>query len=335
MITFERLENIRLSAQPVSHRILGQSFLKACYDAGGRVDITVHNRERFPDKPVVIAMNHTDRYNYWPLQYWMYKHMRRYTATWVKGKYYERALVARFMEATNNIPTVSKGYVVSKDFMLTTGRKPTDAEYRSLKGLLDSQLYDHQSAARSALAPPAIFDTPRSILGQPYDPATESWPEAAAASYNGLMARFVELNRRANGLGCDIIVFPEGTRSIRVANGHIGLAQMALALDAEILPVGCSGSHLCYPAGSPWPRPGKIDYRVGHPISVAKLRELAPVRAFTPFDPSDERELREPFQNLVDYVMDRINELVDQRHVRLDDEDHNVSGAHTAADRFL
>ena len=41
-----------------------------------------------PDEPVIFAMNHTDRYNYVPFQYGLWQEKDRFTATWVKGKYY-------------------------------------------------------------------------------------------------------------------------------------------------------------------------------------------------------------------------------------------------------
>jgi hypothetical protein len=33
-------------------------------------------------------MNHTDRYNYWPFQYQLWKWQYPYTTVWAKGKYY-------------------------------------------------------------------------------------------------------------------------------------------------------------------------------------------------------------------------------------------------------
>jgi 1-acyl-sn-glycerol-3-phosphate acyltransferase len=335
MLTYDRLEHIRLTSRPMSHRILGHTFLWGSYDLLRRVKITVEGIDKLPAHPVMFAMNHTDRFNYWPFQYWLYHHRNRFTATWVKGKYYESPMVAKFMEATNNIPTVSKGYVLSKDFHVTIGRKPTDAEYEALRPLLDDALYGQEgvvSLSRPDAVPAEFFATARSILGEPYDPASDTWAAAAARAYSGLMKRFVDLNRQALDAGCDIIVFPEGTRSVTVRHGHIGLAQMALSLGLDVVPVGCSGCDRIYPGSSPWPRPGAVTYRVGDPIPHARLRELAPVDDFTPFNPADERRLRQPFTHLVDHVMDRINELVDERHRRRPEHERD---AQPVADRYL
>jgi hypothetical protein len=53
---------------------------------------------------------------------------------------------------------------------------------------------------------------------------------------------------------------------------------------------------------------------------------------FTPFNPADERRLRQPFTHLVDHVMDRINELVDERHRRRPEHERD---AQPVADRYL
>src|SRR5262245_38265208 len=114
MLNLSRLDRIRLSPTPRFQRAVAWLFLAPNYELWPGVTIDFENIERVPDEPVVFAMNHTDRFNYWPFQYAWWRRRGRYTATWVKGKYYETALVGAFMEMTNNIPTVSRGYLITK-----------------------------------------------------------------------------------------------------------------------------------------------------------------------------------------------------------------------------
>ena len=69
-----------------------------------------------PGRSTILAMNHTDRYNYWPFQFQLWRQGRGFTATWVKGKYYENPFIAAFMDANNNIPLPSRGYVITTRF---------------------------------------------------------------------------------------------------------------------------------------------------------------------------------------------------------------------------
>jgi len=47
--------------------------------------------------------------------YKMWKLKGRYITVWVKGKYYENPIVGTFMELTSNLPTVSRGYIITKE----------------------------------------------------------------------------------------------------------------------------------------------------------------------------------------------------------------------------
>ena len=85
-------------------------FLGPNYRAFPGVKIELEGVENLPKHPVIFAMNHTDRYNYWPFQYKLWRKTDRLTATWVKGKYYEHPITAAALEWTNNIPAASRGY---------------------------------------------------------------------------------------------------------------------------------------------------------------------------------------------------------------------------------
>jgi 1-acyl-sn-glycerol-3-phosphate acyltransferase len=76
--------------------------------------------------------------------------------------------------------------------------------------------------------------------------------------------------RRATALlqsGCNVLLFPEGTRS---ADGNPnefrgGVGSLAHATGAPILPIGVVGSHALWPRGRRLPRRGRLEVRIGQP----------------------------------------------------------------------
>lgn len=311
-------------------RLVARGFLLPNYELPGRkVEIVLEGAEKIPNEPVVYAMNHTDRFNYWPFQYRLWRDQHRFTATWVKGKYYENTLVAKFMEVTNNLPTVSRGYIITKDLLAALGRRPTDEEYGALRHHVDAIAVGDETDEASLPVPRAFLTTPRDILGRPFDPTRETWGEAICATFTRMMRRFLELHEEAFALGLDVLIFPQGTRSIRLSRGHIGLSQVALRYGKTVVPVGCSGSDKVYPTSSPVARPGRIVYRIGEPLTHEDARAWHPPGPFTPFDAKDERRYRDLFQGHVDELMHRIDGLVDEpyRFAR-DAESDGVKGSH-------
>lgn len=313
MLDLARLDRIRLSATPLFQRIVGWTLLAPNYDLPPRVRIDLEGTDRVPDEPVIFAMNHTDRYNYWPFQYAWWRRHGRFTATWVKGKYYEHPAVAKFMELTNNIPTVSRGYLITRDFISTMERRPTDAEYEALRVLVDAAAQGRAREPDGAVPRP-ILERPRDMLGRRFDPSSEPYAFAVDALFRRMMRRFVELNDEAASLGLDLLIFPQGTRSKRLSRGHVGLAQMAMHLERPVVPVGCSGSDRVYPGGSPLARPGRVVYRFGDPIYRKDAAAWVDKREFEPFTPEAEAAHHASFQRYVDDVMQRIDGLVDPEY---------------------
>ena len=311
MLDLRRLHRIRLSANPLGQRIVARAVLTPNYRIPPRVQIHLEGVDRLPEPPVIYAMNHTDRYNYWPFQYHLWRCYRRFTATWVKGKYYENRLLAKFMEKTNNIPTISRGYLVTRDFISVMGRRPADEEYKALRAWVDDAAAGGDDIAPPAGVPPEILERSRDVLGRRFDADQEDYPTYVNALHQTMMGRFLELNQEAFDLGLDVIVFPQGTRSVRLSRGHIGLAEVALAFQKTIVPVGCSGCDKVYPGGSPFAHGGEITYRLGEPIRYEEMAPFHIDEPFVPFHPEVERSHRDRFQGLVDLVMERINELVD------------------------
>lgn len=328
MLDLARLERIRLTARPRFQRVVAYALLRPNYELPPRVDIVFEGQEKVPNEPVIFAMNHTDRYNYWPFQYSLWRRTGRFTATWVKGKYYENALVGRFMEMTNNIPTVSRGYLITKDFLATMDRRPTDAEYEALRKLVDAAAQRHEIEP-PAVVPKEILTRPREMLGRPFDPSRESYAAAVEGLFRRMMRRFVELNEEAASLGLDLLIFPQGTRSVRLSKGHVGLSQIAMHLGRPVVPVGCSGSDKVYPGSSPIGRRGRIVYRFGDPIRKADAADWVESGTFEPFTAEAEATHKDRFQRYVDDVMQRIDGLVDPEYrFSADGGSEGVAGSH-------
>ncbi len=336
MLDLPRMRRIELTADPWGQKAVATLFLAPNYRLFPGVDIHLEGAEAIPDEPVIYAMNHTDRYNYWPFQYRLWRDLGRFTATWVKGKYYQNAWLGKFMEWTNNIPTVSRGYLIGRDFLNVVGRRPGDEEYRALRSRVDAAAQaegeEREVAEIPDGLPEAIFEQPREMLGLEYRPTRHRWAERLNELFRAMMRRFVELNDEAFDRGLDLLVFPQGTRSIRLTRGRIGLAQIALQVDAPVVPVGCNGSDEVYPGDSPVGRSGEIVYRIGEPIGEGARADYAIDEPYEPFTAEAERRHRERFQAFVDMVMERIDGLLDPRY-RFADEGSSESGG--GAERFV
>ena len=185
----------------------------------------------------------------------------------------------------------------------TLRRRPTDEEYAVLRDWVE----DEGAAGPAPGVPAELATRPRDLFGRPFDPARETYAAAIRDVYRRMMGRFTALNAEAFAKGLDVLVFPQGTRSIRLSRGHPGMSQIAIATGRTIVPVGCSGSDRVYPGGLPLARGGRIVFRFGEPIRPPALGI-----PFEPFQPADERRHRAVFQGLVDEVMERIDGLVDE-----------------------
>jgi len=333
VLDIPRLERIRLNRQPSVQKFTGR-ILTANYGFLPGIEIAFEGQENLVGEPVIFAMNHTDRYNYFPFQYRMWKEYDRFTATWVKGKYYENSFVGTFMEKANNLPTVSRGYIISRDFLSAIDRVPSGDEYKALRGWVDAAAGGQGDSARpvSGLIPDALLTQPRNTLGRDFDPAKEEYVEYIDGVFHTMMRRFVSLNERAAEVGLDLLIFPQGTRSIRILPSHIGISQIALHLKLPIIPVGCSGCDKVYPGSLPWAKRGRIVYRFGRPIHYAELAPHHIEESFAPFSHEAEHRYRDRFEAVADLVTDRIEELVDPPYRRAGEGD---AASTDGADRFL
>jgi len=116
MVDLDYLKKIRLVSKPMGQRIVAALLLLPNYRIFAKVEIQIENIERIPHgENVIFAMNHTDRFNYWPFQYklWSMKSFP-FTTVWVKGKYYSNALLAKGLDLCNLIPVPSMGYLIEE-----------------------------------------------------------------------------------------------------------------------------------------------------------------------------------------------------------------------------
>ncbi|MFW2387275.1 MAG: lysophospholipid acyltransferase family protein [Polyangiales bacterium] len=307
--------------RPIGQVFFGHTVLTPNYGRFPGIDIQIEGIEKIPDEPVIYAMNHTDRFNYFPFMYRMWKLKGRYITVWVKGKYFENPLVGTFMELTSNLPTVSRGYIITKDFTLTMGRRPKPAEYATLRALVDREAAPHEdsSTVDTSDVPAELFETPRNILGLEFDPRSSSYAIGINRVFTAMMAEFVRLNERSFEMGLDLLVFPQGTRSIRLPRGRIGMMEIALRYKKTIVPIGCNGCDLVYTGSLPIAKAGKVTYRIGEPITYDELSDFHIDEDFVPFSAEAEHEHRDKFQGSVDLVMNRINDLLDPEYQFSDD----------------
>jgi len=316
MLDLPRLQRLALVRRPPWQRAMGR-LLALNYRWLPGIELVVEGADRIPATPVLFAMNHTDRYNYFPFQYRLWQDYDRFTATWVKGKYYESRFLAWFMESMLQLPTVSRGYLIAKDFEAAIGRKPSEAEYTALRAAVDGRVLGRAIPLPAPpMVPAELYSSGRNPLGLPFDPAAGDYADYVSALFQAMMDRFVALNREAVAIGLDLLVFPQGTRSRRLLPGHDGIGPMALHLRIPIVPVGCNGSDHVYPGGSPVGRRGRIVYRIGEPIPYAALQAFHVEEAYTPFSAEAERRYGERFRGVAAYVTDRIDPLLDAEYRR-------------------
>ena len=340
MLTLDVLDSIQLSRKPWGQIAVAAGVLMPNYSLPWtKTEIRLEGEENLPKKgPVIFAMNHTDRFNYWPFQYKLWRDHRLYTSTWVKGKYYNKPAARLFMIKTNNLAVPSRGYLITADAATLLGRPPSEKAYRLIRDTINAQDTDtrklREKAAEIGVLREIVtlLDTPRDMLGLQFEPHRQNYLEAMLELFERMMEKFVALNEQAFEMGLHVIVFPEGTRSVRLQDGKPGLAQMALRMKATVIPVGSNNSDRAYPGNNPFSRGGKLIYRIGEPLTPEGA--LAPFQIdepYVPFTHDAEERFGERFEAMTERVMDRIHELLDPRHQRVEGSTGSVKGA----DRFL
>ena len=306
MVDIEYLKNIKLVSEPLGQKLIGTFFLGPNFNMISRVDIKIENPERIPrDENVIFAMNHTDRFNYWPFQYKMWRMKTLpWTTVWVKGKYYRNDLLAKGLDLCNLIPVPSMGYLIEEFFKKKARRRIAREEYRVVRDVVDGK-YDTQESI-----PQAAMETLR-VLG-------DNFVEFVRGYYEEVMERVADLSRFAIfERKLNIIIFPEGTRSTQLGQGRTGIAQLALHTGIKIVPVGCNNSEQIYPGTSPVAKSGRITYRIGEPLSLDnQLKEFKIKEDFKLLSKESQVKYKDQFEGVTRLVMVSINELLDEKYRR-------------------
>ncbi|HOI74286.1 MAG TPA: lysophospholipid acyltransferase family protein [Syntrophales bacterium] len=305
MVDLEYLKNIRLVSNPRSQKLVARLFLTPNYEIFRKLDIRFENIERIPrNENVIFAMNHTDRFNYWPFQYKLWRMEYPFTTVWVKGKYYRNAYLAKGLDLCNLIPVPSMGYLIEEFYKKRFGKKIDREEYRKIRDVIDGKFEDLE-AHRKALAETAH------LMG-------DSFVEFIRDLYEKIMARVADLSIYALfEKGLSVIIFPEGTRGSQLGEGRTGIAQVALHTGKTIVPVGCNNSDAVYPGSSPIARSGWINYRIGEPITLDnQLKEFRISEKFQLLSRESQQKYREQFEGATTVIMKSINAQLDEKYRR-------------------
>ena len=303
MIDHNYLKKINLVTIPTMQRFLGTFVLTPNYRLFAKVDIEIQNMERIPkDETVIFAMNHTDRYNYWPFQYKLWRaNQYPYTTVWVKAKYYKNAALGKMLDWCNLIPVPSMGYLIEEVYKKNFKRKIEPGEYRAVKDLIDDK--GEPKAAH---------------LSKELYTARDQFVRFVRSHYDAVMNRVGDLSKAALlEKTLNLIIFPEGTRSLQVSEGRTGLAQLALHTEKKIVPVGCNNCDAVYSGALPFAKSGKVIYRIGEPVSVHdELKPFRILEKFQLFSKESQLKYKEQFEGVTRIVMERINRMVDEKYRR-------------------
>ncbi|MFH1079813.1 MAG: lysophospholipid acyltransferase family protein [Pseudomonadota bacterium] len=306
MVDIEYLKRINLVSEPLGQKLIGHLFLGPNFKIFSKVDIRIENEKRIPHgENVIFAMNHTDRFNYWPFQYkmWRMKDLP-WTTVWVKGKYYRNSLLAKGLDWCNLIPVPSMGYLIEEFFVKKARRRIGKDEYRIVRDVVDGK-YD---AIESV--PVSAKETVR-LLG-------DNFIEYIRDYYESVMERVAALSCHALlEKKLNIIIFPEGTRSTQLGEGRTGMAQLALHTGVKVVPVGCNNSEQIYPGSSPVAKSGRIVYRVGEPMCIDdQLKEFRIPEKFKLLSKESQLKYKDQFEGATRLIMLSISELLDEKYRR-------------------
>ena len=283
-----------------------------------RTTISIDGLERLEgDEPMMVAMNHTDRFNYMPFMKELDRGGFSPLAPWVKGKYYQSSWLGRWLNWCACIPIPSRGFLLTLDWVHRMQRKPAVDEYRQLRVLGDGE-WSGESLE------PAVEEYLNKAPGQ----GPDGFFQAFQSHFEGFSSHVVRINREAMERGYRPLVFPQGMRSRMLTRGFSGVVQMALHTGVRIVPVGVSGSDKLYPGNNPFSRGGHVHYSVGEPFDP---RDGGAPTDFVPLAIRASRSHGDVFEELTQRLMDRINDLLPPEYQYAPDESENVQGA----DRFL
>jgi 1-acyl-sn-glycerol-3-phosphate acyltransferase len=298
----DRLKELHLPRVPYMQILIARVYLGLDYRFPVRTTISIDGLEKMDHRrPFLVAMNHTDRYNYAPFMAYLDRAGLPPLAPWVKGKYYQKPWLAKLLTWCACTPVPSRGFLLSLDWIARMSRPPKEDEYRQLRRIGDGEAHDE-----------ALLPGVAEYLSVAPGGCRESFFPLFQEHFEGLSAALVRINIEALELGYRPLIFPQGTRSRRLTPGFSGITQMALHLKVPILPIGVSGSDKIYPGNSARSKGGHVHYTVGDLYDPC-AEEGAP-KDFMPLTIAASRDHGLAFQELTKRLMDRLNDLLPEEY---------------------
>jgi hypothetical protein len=194
------------------------------------------------------------------------------------------------------------GYLIEEYYRKHFQKKMDRGLYRTVKDIIEGKIAEFGPAEQAALdAIQALGDNFSVFVHEQYD---------------GIMEKVAQLSRSALlEKNLSVIIFPEGTRSVKLAEGRTGVAQLALSTEKKIIPVACNNSDEVYTGSLPFAKSGRITYRIGKPLSVRD--RLKPYRIAEPFhllSRGSQRRYKAQFEGVTRIVMESIESMLDEKY---------------------
>ena len=171
--------------------------------------------------PAIVSPNHTHKFDFFPLRCALL-HRDLQLMTWIKARDYKHPAMRWILGKGGNIPLASRGYLIALDFAREHGRRPTEAEYRLLRGHVDTG-----GPLSNELA--TKLSRPRTIGGVVVGFAN-GYRGAIREAYRTLLNEALRHARTGRDLGRHQHIYPQGATSKQLTPGHPGAVQAALAL---------------------------------------------------------------------------------------------------------
>ena len=211
-------------------------------------------------------------------------------------------MLAKGLDICHLIPVPSMGYLIEEYYRKHFQKKMDRGLYRTVKDIIEGKIAEFGPNERGALdAIQAMGDNFAQFVHEQYDGIME---KVAALSRSALLEK-----------NLSVIIFPEGTRSVKLAEGRTGIAQLALNTEKKIVPVACNNSDEVYTGSLPFAKSGRITYRVGEPLSVQdKLKEYRITEPFRLLSRESQKRYKAQFEGVTRIVMESIESMLDAKY---------------------
>jgi 1-acyl-sn-glycerol-3-phosphate acyltransferase len=246
-------------------------------------------------EPFVIAMNHMSPFDAAPLQCKLYEEFNQFTTQWVKGDYMAHGSIINWaFGGFGFIPILSKDYFINQIYRVGFDKDPRKFEgFKTVKKVLagtmtvDDAMKAHVDTETKKELEPFLDNI--GVIGDLHERVN---------------MKSGKLTYKAVEKGLIPIVFPSGTRSVRLGVGKPGLAQFALHSGYKVIPVAVSGN--IYRLGYvPLPIPGmKVKCVIGEPVDISKF---SIEEDFELFSRESQRKYAHEFKGTTEAFMTAIN----------------------------